>query len=348
MKAAFLYNANDLRLEETEKPSINDDEILVKVKSAAICGTDIRMFKNGYAGVDQNNPRILGHEISGEIAETGKNVQKYKKGMRVAIAPNMGCGTCDRCVSGNTHLCETYEAFGINLQGGFAEYLKIPAKAVNQGNLVELDDKISYEEAALVEPLSCVFNGQSRVNIELGDTVLIIGAGPIGIMHAFLAKIQGAVKVFMNDLSEDRLALCKELDPDIITVTSAELKEKIMAETKGNGVDVSIIAAPSPEAQSSAIELMNMNGRVLFFGGLPKDRENVQLNSNTIHYKQLAVHGSARASLIQYRKSLALVENGLIPMKKIISSRFKLDEINEAVKKAADGSGLKNVINFED
>ena len=152
----------------------------------------------------------------------------------------------------------------------------------------------------------------------------------------------------MNDLSEDRLALCKELDPDIITVTSAELKEKIMAETKGNGVDVSIIAAPSPEAQSSAIELMNMNGRVLFFGGLPKDRENVQLNSNTIHYKQLAVHGSARASLIQYRKSLALVENGLIPMKKIISSRFKLDEINEAVKKAADGSGLKNVINFED
>lgn len=347
MKAAFLYKANDIRLEEVEKPSINDNEILVKVKSAAICGTDVRMLKNGYQGVSEENPRILGHEISGIIEETGKNVKNYKKGMRVAIAPNMGCGTCDRCVSGNTHLCETYEAFGINLHGGFAEFLKIPEHAVNQGNLVELEEKISYEAAALVEPLSCVFNGQSRVNIEMGDTVLIIGAGPIGIMHAFLARIQGAVKVFVNDLSEERLNLCKKLDPTVITVSTNELKEKIMSETKGNGVNVCIIAAPSPEAQSSAIELMDMNGRVLFFGGLPKDRENVLLNSNTIHYRQIAVHGSARASLIQYRKSLALVENGLIPMNKIISRRYRLADIDEAFKKAAEGNGLKNIINFE-
>ena len=120
-----------------------------------------------------------------------------------------------------------------------------------------------------------------------------------------------------------------------------------MAETKGLGVDVSIIAAPSPEAQSAAIELMNMNGRVLFFGGVPKDRENVLLNSNTIHYKQLAVHGSARASLIQYRTSLSLVANGLIPIEKLISNRFSLEEIDEAFKKAADANGLKNIVHFQ-
>lgn len=347
MKAAFLYGMNDLKVKEAEVPSINDQEILIKVKAAAICGTDIRMFKNGYKNVSEENPLILGHEVSGVVEEVGESVKNYKKGMRVAIAPNMGCGVCDRCVSGNTHLCEEYEAFGINLDGGFAEYLKVPAYAVNQGNLVELEKEISFEEAALVEPLSCVFNGQSRVNIQMGETVLIVGAGPIGIMHAFLAKIQGAAKVFVNDLSNDRLSLCKELDSTIITVTSDELKEKIMAETKGLGVDVSIIAAPSPEAQSAAIELMNMNGRVLFFGGVPKDRENVLLNSNTIHYKQLAVHGSARASLIQYRTSLSLVSNGLIPMEKLISNRFKLEDIQEAFKKAADANGLKNVICFE-
>ena len=347
MKAGFLYGMNDLRIKETEMPEINSQEILVKVKAAAICGTDIRMHKNGYKDVNEENPLILGHEISGVIEEVGSEVKNYKKGMRVAIAPNMGCGVCDRCVSGNTHLCEDYKAFGINLDGGFAEYLKVPAPAVNQGNLVELEEGISFEEAALVEPLSCVFNGQSRVNIQMGETVLIVGAGPIGIMHAFLAKIQGATKVFVNDLSKDRLAICKELDPSIITVTSEELKEKIMAETKGLGVDVSIIAAPSPEAQSAAIELMNMNGRVLFFGGVPKDRENVLLNSNTIHYKQLAVHGSARASLIQYRTSLSLVANGLIPIEKLISNRFSLEEINEAFKKAADANGLKNIVYFK-
>ena len=347
MKAGFLYGMNDLRIKETEMPEINNQEILVKVKAAAICGTDIRMHKNGYKDVNEENPLILGHEISGVIEEVGSEVKNYKKGMRVAIAPNMGCGVCDRCVSGNTHLCEDYKAFGINLDGGFAEYLKVPAPAVNQGNLVELEKEISFEEAALIEPLSCVFNGQSRVNIQMGETVLIVGAGPIGIMHAFLAKIQGATKIFVNDLSSDRLALCKELDPSIITVTSDELKEKIMAETKGLGVDVSIIAAPSPEAQSAAIELMNMNGRVLFFGGVPKDRENVLLNSNTIHYKQLAVHGSARASLIQYRTSLSLVSNGLIPIEKLISNRFKLEDAKEAFKKAADANGLKNVICFE-
>ena len=347
MKAGFLYGMNDLRIKETEMPEINSQEILVKVKAAAICGTDIRMHKNGYKDVNEENPLILGHEISGVIEEVGAEVKNYKKGMRVAIAPNMGCGVCDRCVSGNTHLCEDYKAFGINLNGGFAEYLKIPKAAVNQGNLVELDADISYEEAALVEPLSCVFNGQERVGINIGDTVLIVGAGPIGLMHAFLAKAHGAVKIIINDLSKERLDLCKQMDNSFITMESDGLKEKIMAETNGAGVDVAIIAAPSPEAQTSAIELMNMNGRLLFFGGLPQPKENVLLNSNTIHYKQLAVHGSARASLIQYRKSLSLVAHGVVPMKKFISGKFSLDEMQEALKLAAEGKGLKNIISFD-
>jgi L-iditol 2-dehydrogenase len=210
MLAARLYGPNDLRLEEVSIPEINDNEILLKVKSTAICGTDIRMIVNGAKGVDTNNPRILGHEIAGVIVKVGKNVQKYTEGMRVAVGPNMGCGVCEMCVSGNTQLCDSYQALGINIDGGFAEYVKVPEKAIIQGNVIEIAPELSFDEAALNEPLSCVYNGDVRCNIKPGDAVLVIGAGPIGIMHAMIAKMYGAAKVMINDLSEERLEICKK------------------------------------------------------------------------------------------------------------------------------------------
>lgn len=347
MLAALLYGPKDLRLQEVNKPTINDNEILLKTKSSALCGSDIRMILNGYPSINEDNPRILGHEISGEIDQMGKNVKFYKEGMRVAIAPNIGCGLCKHCISGNTHLCKAYRALGIHMDGGFAEYVRIPEEAIRQGNVMELGDNTSFEEAAVNEPLSCVYNGFERCEIKPGDNVLIIGAGPIGLMHAKLAAMAGAAKVMINDVSQERLDICKKVDDSIITIGSDNLKEIIFSLTKGEGLDVCITACPVPQVQTAAMELMAINGRVNFFGGLPAGKEMVPLNTNLIHYKQLIVTGSARASLAQFRKTLDFVESGLLDVKGLVSARVSLENISEAVKLATEASGLKNVINFE-
>jgi len=344
MLAALLYDRNDLRLEEVGTPGIREDEVLLKVKSAAICGTDVRMFKNGYKGITPQTPRVLGHELSGVIAAVGSRVKGCKEGMRVAVAPNMGCGVCNACVRGDSHLCKTYKALGINVDGGFAEYVAIPSEAVRSGNVIELAENVSFDEAALNEALSCVYNGFQRCAVRPGNRVLIIGAGPIGIMHAKLAKMAGASRVYINDLSEERMDVCGEIDGSFVTVKSEVLDEFIMDDTGGEGVDVCITACPAPAAQRKALELAAINGRINFFGGLPADRQDVSLNTNLIHYKQLIVTGSTRANVLQFRETLEFIASGILDVKKLVTGRFPLKDIMKGFELASEAAGLKNVI----
>lgn len=347
MKAALLYGRESMEIADIPAPLIGDDEILLKVKSAAICGTDIRMFRNGYKGVDAGHPLVLGHELAGIIEQAGADVRAFRPGMRVAVAPNMGCGQCEWCVGGNTHLCAGYRALGINLNGGFAEYVRIPADAVAQGNVMELDAGMSFDEAAVNEPLSCVYNGFLQYGVHPGDAVLIIGAGPIGLLHAKLAKMAGAAAVLVNDLSAERLAACRMVDDSFITVGNDCLRDTVMEITRGRGLDVCVTACPSPQAQAESLELMAIFGRVCFFGGLPKDKEIVPLNTNLIHYRQLHITGSTRASVSQFRKTLDLVSSGRLSVKALITGRFPLDEIKEAFALAGAASGLKSIIAFD-
>lgn len=344
MLAALLYDKNDLRLEEVKTPDFMENEILLQVKSAAICGTDVRILKNGYKGITPDSPRILGHEFSGVIVGVGSKVKGYCNGMRVTVAPNMGCGICNACIRGEGHLCNDYRALGINLDGGFAEYIVIPAEAVERGNVIQLADNVSFDEAALNEALSCVYNGFLKCNIRPGDSVLVIGAGPIGIMHAKLAKMAGASKVYINDLSKERMDVCRKIDPSFITVNSDELDDYISDDTNGEGVNVCITACPSPVAQAKALEITAINGRINFFGGLPADRQNVSLNTNLIHYKQLAVTGSTRASVMQFRKTLEFITTGIVDVKGLISNRMQLKDIHKGFELASDAKGLKNII----
>ncbi len=350
MRAALLYGKEDLRVEDLPVPEIGAEEVLLEVRAAAICGTDIRMFRNGAKGVGPQSPLVLGHELAGIVAKVGKavhGVQGLAEGARVAVAPNMGCGTCDACVSGNTQLCDNgFRALGINLPGGFAEYVRIPAEAVRQGNLCPLGPGVSFEAAALAEPLSCVYNAFQRCSIRPGDRVLIIGAGPIGLMHAKLARLGGAAKVVLNDLAEERLAICRKLEPGLVTV-AGEVGERVMALTGGRGADVVITACPAPEAQVTALKVAAMNGRILFFGGLPADRAVVGLDTNLIHYRQLVVSGTTRQSLSQYRAVLRLIEDGLLSVDELVTSRWPLDSLREGFAAVMRGSGLKHAVGFE-
>lgn len=346
MKAAFLYEKNDLRIEQTEVPEIGNYEILLKVRNSFVCGTDVRMYLNGHKGVTPQTPLVIGHEMSGIIYKVGSNVPYYEEGMRVAVAPNMGCGTCDICIGGNTQLCPNYRALGIHFDGSFADFVKIPEDAIRQGNLVEIPDAVSFEDAALVEPLSCAYNAFQRTNIRPGDTVLIIGAGPIGLMHAKLAKMGGASKVMINDLSEDRLKRCQELDSSLVIIKSDSLKEQIYDLTNGKGVDVTITANPAPQPQILSLELAAINGRICFFGGLPADKANVPLNTNIIHYKQLIVTGTTRQNLRQYREVLGLIASQQLVVSDLISSQSQLEDLPQTIQQIARGQGLKSSITF--
>ena len=343
MMAARLYGPLDLRLVETDVPEIGDGDVLLKVKSASVCGTDIRMYKNGYTGIDAEHPRTLCHEFSGVIEKAGACVEGFKEGDRVSLAPNIGCGICARCVRGDFHLCNSFTAFGINMDGAFAEYVKVPEKAVRQGNLQLLPDSVSFDEAAINEALSCAYNGSQMCNIRPGDTVLVVGAGPIGIMHVKLALMAGAGKVFVNDLSEERLAAVKAMEPRAITYHGDNLKEFIFANTY-DGLDVCITACPVPSVQQMSLELMDYGGRINFFGGLPKNKENVEIKTNLIHYRQLIVTGSTRASITHFRKTLGFIGDGLLNVKDLVTSTFELKDIHKAFEQAEKAIGLKNVI----
>ena len=248
------------------------------------------------------------------------------------------------CVSGNTQLCKTYKAFGINIPGGFAQFMKIPEAAVRQGNLAEIPQGADFSEAALVEPLSCVYNAFKRSAITAGDTVLVIGAGPIGLMHAKLALMGGAARVFMNDISQERLDLCTKAEPSIVAVTGGPVTDRIRELTGGRGVDVCITAAPVPEIQIAAVEVAAVNGRVMFFGGLPEGKSKVALDTNLVHYKQITISGTTRSSLSQYRQTLGLVASGAVKVKDLVTSVSPLAEIRSSFDRVIQGKGLKNVL----
>ena len=348
MKAARLYGKEDLRVVEVPVPEIGEKEILLRVRSTAICGTDIRMFKNGVDGIDENNPLTLGHEIAGTIEKVGAGIEEYAPGTGVVVQPNMGCGVCDLCVSGNTQLCTNYHrALGINLDGGFAEYVKIPEKAVFQGNLAEIPKGTPLELAAIAEPFSCVYNAFERCNIRPGDSVLVIGSGPIGILHGKLAKLAGASPVMLHDLSGERLEIAKKMEPFFTTIPKGKLKEMVDELTGGKGADVGITAAPSPQAQIDAVEVAAINGRVIFFGGLPKDKAKVPQDSNIVHYKQIWITGTTRSNLSQFRRTLKLIADGRVDVSGIVTHKFPLDRIHEAFEQVMQGKGMKSVITFD-
>ena len=344
MKAVQLLGKERIRIAEVPVPEIGEHEALLRVRAASICGTDVRMYKNGYKNVSEEQPLILGHEFAGEIAAVGNSVTALTPGMKAAVAPNIGCGTCGLCVSGNTHLCADYRAFGVTFDGGFAEYVRIPEEAIRQGNVAPLDDRITYQEAALVEPLSCVYNGQKLLGAAKGADTLIIGMGPIGVMHIMVAELFGAGRIFVNDLSEARMAKAKELFPEV-TVLSGDILSALREEGV-SGVDACIIAAPAADAQAESLEYMNMNGKILYFGGLPAGREQVTINTNLIHYKQLTIQGCTRQSISDYRLTAKLVNDGRIPLGKILSDTYTVDEFPEAMANAAAARGLKHVITF--
>jgi len=266
-------------------------------------------------------------------------------GMRVAVVPNVGCGVCWECVQGNNNLCPDYDAFGITLDGGFAEYMLITAPAVQQGNVVEIPDSLSFEEAALNEPLSCCYNAQQACRLAPGETMVIIGAGPMGLMNLLLARYSGAGQVIVSEVQEARARQAAEFGADLVLdPMEQDLREAVLKATGGRGADVVIVAVGSASLQEQAVELAARRGRVNFFAGLAAGRDHACVSSNRIHYGQVTVNGTTGSNYLQYRQTLQMLASGRLSLQSLVTAKRSLQEIEAAFADAASGEHLKVVL----
>jgi L-iditol 2-dehydrogenase len=345
MLAVVYHGPEDLRLEDVPTPEIGPGELLLQVQAASICGTDLRIYHGGHRKYPTGTIRIPGHEVVGKIAAIGGGVQGFEEGQAVFVAPNMGCGHCRQCISGKNNLCENYAAIGITLDGAFAEYLRIPAQAVLQGNVMPIQAGVDPAVAALIEPFACVLRGQMALGIRPGDVVLVMGAGPIGIMHTKLARLSGAGSVVVSEPVQLRREQAARMGADrVVDPVEEDLAAVVAQESHGNGADVIIVAAPVAQAQEQALHLAGIGGRINLFGGLPKDRPTIQFDSNLVHYKELLITGTTACSTGDCRRAAEIVNTGKIDLSELVSRRFELSRAIEAFLAAGERSSLKIVL----
>lgn len=338
MKAAVFSYPPGIKVIEVPEPQPREGEVLIRVKAVALCGTDLRIARRGHADISEGEKRILGHEVVGVIEEVGKGVDDLAPGMKVAIAPNYGCGKCYYCIQGLTHHCPEGKALGITENGGFTEFMVVPQKAVSQGNVFPLPGETDLVSIAFVEALACVVHGFLPLGVGFRDRVLIYGAGPIGLMFLELAQLQGAKEVWMADLSEDRLKVAQERGAKTIVVGKEKVKERIKE------AEVVVVAAPSPDAQKEALEIAGIYGRINFFGGLPPQVKEVALPSNLIHYKELVVTGTTKSNNFHFRSALDLLLQEQLDLSYLVSHVLSLERIEEGLSLMERQQSLKVVI----
>jgi L-iditol 2-dehydrogenase len=342
MKAAVYLDKDKMEVREVPTPQIDADSILVKVRACAVCGSDIRIFHHGNSRVKP--PQILGHEAAGEVVEAGANVSRFKPGDRVAIGADVPCGECSFCEAGIGNNCQINYAMGYQFAGSFAEYVLLNKTVVNYGPVHAIPDGMSFEEGALAEPLACVLNAVELTGIRLGDTVVIIGAGPIGCMIIPVAYMSGAAKVIVVQRSRPRMEAAKKFNADAYICSSEEDPiARVLEETGGLGADVIFTANPSPQSHGDALKMAKNRARVNLFGGLPAG-STVTLDTNIIHYKELFVMGAHGSLPRHHRQAIDLIAAKRPDIRPYISHRFPLDKTPEAFAAAEGHQGMRVVV----
>jgi len=328
MKAAMLYGVKDLRIQDISMPEVGRDEILVKVKAATTCGTDLKIFQRGYVEGVIKLPTVFGHEWAGDVVEVGEGVSWLRKGMRVRAGNSSPCLRCRMCQKGKFNLCEDM----MWLWGAYAEYIKVPARIVML-NTQEIPPHVTYEEAAVTEPLACVLHGIEEAGVRLGDTVAIIGAGPIGLLHLLTAKKMGASRVIISDTVDERLQLAEKLGADeTINAKTEDTVEKTKQLTDGYGADVVIEAIGLPTTWEQALKMVSKGGTVLEFGGCPPGTE-IRVSTEQLHYGETTILGAFHTTPAHFKKALSLISSGTINVKPLITNRMKLGDIRQAFER---------------
>lgn len=330
MRAAVFYGAGETKLEDLPRPQPGPRDILIKVKAAGVCGTDIHIVK----GISRSAvPVVLGHEYAGEIVEIGSEVGEFRTGDRVTVDPNITCGECNYCLAGKVNLCRNLRALGVDLNGGFAEYSLLPVQQAYR-----LPDNLSYEEAALVEPLACCVHGMKLVVGQGVRRAVILGGGNIGLMILQLLKLEGAEEIIVSEpiASKRELALKlgahQAVDP---------LKESIELRR----VDLVIECAGLPQTVEETFEIVSDGGTILLFGLVDADAE-VGIKPQAVVTRELKIQGSV-LNPYTHEKALRLIAEGKVSVAPLITHTFRLSEIDAAFRKHQEHDAIKVLLTFE-
>ena len=343
MKAVVIEAPGKYGIQEVPNPECPSGGLIIKVLACGLCGSDLRTLRSGHHRLKL--PFILGHEVCGQVVETGNQYSgKWQIGDVLAVSPMVYCGKCLFCQNAQFELCNDYKELAQTWQGGFAEFMAIPAEAIAHGTIQKVPDGMNPVHATLVEPLSSCVNAQEKGNIGLGDTVVIIGAGPIGTFHIELARARGANTIIVADIDDNRLELMKNYSPDfLINSAKTDLVAEVRRITDNYGADVIITANPAPEAQVLAVQMAKKGGRIMLFGGLPTDKACPQIDMNIVHYNALQLIGTTVFAPRHNRVAMQLISSGRISAEKFITHVFPLEKFVEGAQLALEGKARKVV-----
>jgi L-iditol 2-dehydrogenase len=342
MRVVRFHAPGDVRIEDVAEPVPGPGDLKIRVRACSTCGTDVKISKFGHHHIVP--PRVMGHEIAGEIVELGADVGgDWAVGDRVQVIAAIPCGTCAECRRGRMTVCTRQESMGYHYDGGFAQFMVVPAKVLAVDGVNRVPEAVGFAEASVTEPLACVLNGQELARVGDGDDVVVVGSGPIGCLHVRLARARGAARVFLVDINADRLALAAALVAPDATVDAGhtDAVDEIRKLTDGRGADVIITAAASGAAQEQALLMAAPQGRISFFGGLPKDNPVIACDSNLVHYRELTIVGANGSSPAHNAGALGLIASGSVPVADLITRRLPLDRALEAFEVVARGEAIK-------
>jgi len=346
MKAVVIKGPGVIEIEDVPTPKPAEGEVLLKVQACALCGTDQRVL-TGEKPVDVS---IVGHEIAGIVAAVGAGVKGIKEGERCIVQTVIGCGECPMCNVHRENLCEKkFKAIGYQFNGGFAEYMIMPKVGVAQGCLISIPDRVSDEEGTLIEPLSCCVNGMRYIPMEEIEHVVIFGGGIIGTLNGLVAKARGAKCVTIMDVSQDRLDLLKRLElpfDNMVNSTENDPKEWVAEQTNGRGVNAVVVAASVKALVKTGIGLLAQGGHLSIFAGMPKSNPVEPIDLNSIHYRELNIHGANSSAIDSYLAARDMIVSGRLDGNPLVTHTFSLDDFRKAFETQRDPStgALKVVV----
>lgn len=340
MVAIRFYKAGELKAEHVPIPQASPGELIVKNHVALTCGTDVKMFKRGHPLAKP--PQIMGHEFAGTVSEVGNGVENFRVGMKVVAANSAPCNRCFYCLMHQPNLCEHLDEslVGFTWPGSYAEYVRIPERIVRQ-NTFQVPDGVPLESAASLEPLACVVHGWDLVDPIPGGTVVIIGGGPIGLLHSQLARLNGARHVALCDVVPDRLREAEKIGVDTtIDSSSANLVDRVLSLTDGRGADLVVEAVGRRETWESTVGLARKGGTIFLFGGCPSGTV-ASFNAERIHYGELHVQGAFHHTPAAVERAFRLIVSGQVSIKPLISHQMPLEKAEEALQLMGEGKALK-------
>jgi len=338
--AAVLYGKEHLRVEPVAVPKIGPGDILVRVRAALTCGTDVKVFLRGYHARMIVPPAVFGHELAGDIVEVGENVRGFRPGQRVVAANSAPCNECYYCLHGQQNLCEDL----LFNNGAYAEYIRIPARIVER-NTYEIPSHVGYQDAALSEPLACVLRGLEETAIRPGDSVAVIGLGPIGLMFVRMAKVCGARVIALGRRQAQLERAARLGAAELVQVGEPATAVRAVRDlTGGRGADAAIEAVGSPATWEMAVQMVRRGGTVNFFGGCPSDTR-ITLDTSLLHYSEITCKASFHHTPAHIRQALQVIANGDVTARDFVKGQEPLQNLLEVMRYLTSHNGhLKTAI----